>query len=191
MEIRSKRSSGLCMSPRPPSWSSDTSKGGSIRSDVGVSDSSIDVGALGPEQHDEVRTLILNGLGEHWGSVDDTLNPDLADLTSSYGSGRTLVACDGRRVVGTGTVIQRDGTSAEIVRMSVAPDYRRTGVGRRLVADLVDTARQWGVDRVILETSAHWTEVVEFYERCGFTLTHFEEGAFGRDAWFELKLNAS
>ena len=72
--------------------------------------------------------------------------------------------------------------------MSVAPDYRRAGVGRRLVADLVDIARQWGMERVILETSAHWTEAIEFYERCGFNLTHFEEGEFGRDAWFELKL---
>ncbi len=154
-----------------------------------MSDSgSIDVGALGPGQHDEVRTLILSGLGEHWGSVDEELNPDLADLESSYASGRTLVACDGRRVVGTGTVIPRDGATAEIVRMSVAPAYRRHGVGRRLVDDLVGTARHWGMERVILETSAHWTEVVEFYERCGFTLTHFEEGEFGRDAWFELML---
>jgi phage/plasmid-like protein (TIGR03299 family) len=31
-------------------------------------------------------------------------------------------------------------------------------------------------------------EVVEFYKRCGFTPTHFESGAFGRDAWFEMKL---
>jgi GNAT superfamily N-acetyltransferase len=153
-----------------------------------VSDSSIDVGALGPDQHDDVRTLILSGLGEHWGSVDDALNPDLVDLASTYSSGRTLVACEGRRVVGTGTVIPRDGVTAEIVRMSVAPEFRRAGVGRRLVADLIDTARQWGMERVILETSADWTDVVEFYQRCGFSLTHFEQGAFGRDAWFEFKL---
>jgi GNAT superfamily N-acetyltransferase len=153
-----------------------------------VSDSSIDVGALGPGQHDDVRTLILSGLGEHWGSIDDTLNPDLTDIAASYAAGRTLVACDGRRVVGTGTLIPRDGATAEIVRVSVAAPYRRAGVGRRLVADLVDTARHWRMQRVILETSAHWNEVVEFYERCGFTLTHFEDGDTGRDAWFELSL---
>jgi GNAT superfamily N-acetyltransferase len=85
-------------------------------------------------------------------------------------------------------VIPRDGVTAEIVRMSVAPEFRRAGVGRRLVADLIDTARQWGMERVILETSADWTDVVEFYQRCGFSLTHFEQGAFGRDAWFEFKL---
>jgi GNAT superfamily N-acetyltransferase len=118
------------------------------------------------------------------------LNPDLADLASTYASGRTLVACDGRVVVGTGTVIPRNEATAEIVRMSVAQQYRRAGVGHRLVVDLVEIARQWGMERVVLETSAHWTEVVQFYERCGFTLTHFEDGSFGRDAWFELKLGS-
>ena len=179
------------MPPRSATWSSDTLDGFAVRSDVGVSNSNIDVDALAAEQHDDVRTLILSGLGEHWGSVDDALNPDLADLTSTYSSGRTLVACDGRRVVGTGTVIPRDGATAEIVRMSVAQEYRRAGVGRRLVADLVEIARQWGMERVILETSAHWTEVIQFYERCGFTLTHFEDGQFGRDAWFELTLGGA
>jgi GNAT superfamily N-acetyltransferase len=155
-----------------------------------VSNSNIVVGALGPEQLDDVRTLILTGLAEHWGSVDDSLNSDLADLTSADASGRTLVACDGRLVVGTGTVIPREATTAEIVRMSVAREYRRAGVGRRLVVELVEIARQWGMERVILETSAHWTDVVQFYERCGFTPTHFEDGAFGRDAWFELILGS-
>ena len=151
--------------------------------------SNIGVDELGPDQHDDVRTLILSGLGEHWGTVHAALNPDLENLTSSYARGRTLVACDGRRVVGTGTVIPRDAASAEIVRMSVAADYRRSGVGRRLVDELVETARSWGMKRVILETTAEWSDVVQFYERRGFTMTHFDEGLFGRDAWFELKLD--
>jgi len=42
---------------------------------------------------------------------------------------------------------------------------------------------------VVLETSAHWTDVVEFYVRCGFTQTHVESGAFGDDAWFEMNVD--
>ena len=72
--------------------------------------------------------------------------------------------------------------------MSVVRTYRRTGLGRRLVEDLVATACSWGMSRVVLETSAHWQDAVEFYVRCGFTQTHFESGTFGRDAWFEMKL---
>ncbi len=49
--------------------------------------------------------------------------------------------------------------------------------------------RSWGMSRVVLETSAHWTDALEFYVRCGFTQTHFEPGTFGPDAWFEMKLD--
>ncbi len=45
------------------------------------------------------------------------------------------------------------------------------------------------MSRVVLETSAHWTDALEFYVRCGFTQTHFEPGTFGPDAWFEMKLD--
>jgi GNAT superfamily N-acetyltransferase len=132
--------------------------------------------------------LIIAGLGEHWGHVDPALNRDLDDLAVTYAAGSVLVACVGEQVVGTGAIVPRGQRSAEIVRMSVAPAYRRSGLGRRLVRELVERAQGWGMDRVVLETSAHWTDVVEFYLRCGFTQTHFEDGEFGRDAWFELRL---
>jgi putative acetyltransferase len=153
-----------------------------------IGDRMVEVHELRPDEQDAVRLLILSGLAEHWGTVDPALNRDLDDLASTYADGRVVVARDGGDVVGTGTVIPRDGGIAEIVRMSVAPRYRRTGLGRRLVEELVETARGWRAEQVVLETSAHWTEVVDFYECCGFTLTHFDEGEFGRDAWFAMKL---
>jgi putative acetyltransferase len=149
----------------------------------------VDVHDLRPDEQDAVRSLILKGLGEHWGSVDPSLNPDLDDLAATYAAGRILVATDDGTVVGTGTVIRRDAMTAEIVRMSVVRTYRRTGLGRRLVDELVATARRWDMSQVVLETSAHWMDVVEFYLRCGFVQTHFESGDFGRDAWFEMKLD--
>jgi GNAT superfamily N-acetyltransferase len=153
-----------------------------------VRGATVDVCELRTELHDAVRALILDGLREHWGTIDPALNRDLDDLSVAYVDGATLVACHCGDVVGTGTVRRREGNVAEIVRMSVAPAFRRTGLGRRLTQALLETARGWGIDRVVLETSADWTEVVEFYTRCGFTMTHYEEGDFGRDAWFEMKL---
>ncbi len=60
--------------------------------------------------------------------------------------------------------------------------------GRTLVAELVRVARSWGVDRVVLETTATWTDTVAFYLACGFSITHDDDGRFGRDTWFELRL---
>ena len=121
----------------------------------------------------------------------DLANVDFHDLRPDEKDAvRSLITDDGT-VVGTGTVIRRDAMTAEIVRRSVVRRYRRTGLGRRLVEELVATAHRWGMSRVVLETSAHWTDVVEFYLRCGFTQTHFESGSFGRDVWFELKWDSA
>jgi putative acetyltransferase len=143
-----------------------------------------------PNDQDEVRSLILAGLGEHWGHVDESLNPDLVDIRASYGHGRTLVVrlADSGPIIATGTIVPRDATTAEILRMSIAPEHRRLGLGRRLVDELVMTAEGWGATAVVLETSSHWHEVVAFYQSCGFAITHQRTGPFGQDTWFLRKL---
>ena len=148
----------------------------------------IAIRAFSPKDQPVVTALILGGLAEHWGEVDESLNPDVHDLPASYPLGRTVVAERGDRIVGTGTVFPVGNRTAEIKRMSVAPDCRLLGVGRALVIALVEAARDWDVDHVALETSAHWDAVVAFYLRCGFVLTHHNDGEFGRDAWFALTL---
>lgn len=138
--------------------------------------------------HDDVRRLVLAGLAEHWGKVDPTLNPDLDDLAAAHPGGRTVVAVDGERIVGTGTVVRRDAGTAEIVRMSVHADRRGGGLGRAIVDELVGTAARWGVRRVVLETTSTWTGTIAFYRRCGFAVTHTTTGPFGEDTWFERVL---
>lgn len=68
--------------------------------------------------------------------------------------------------------------------MSVAADRRRVGLGRLVVEELMTTAQNWGATAVVLETSAHWPEVVSFYRSCGFAITHHHAGPFGQDTWF-------
>lgn len=137
-----------------------------------------------------VRDLILQGLGDHWGTIEAWRNPDLDDIATSYSAGRTLVARDDEGVVATGTLISIDGTTAEIVRMSVRNTTRRGGVGRLVVAELLATARGWGTQRVVLETTSAWEGVVAFYLRCGFRITHFEDSEYGQQTWFEFMVGS-
>ena len=134
-----------------------------------------------------MKALILAGLAEHWGSLDESLNPDLDNIATSHATGRTVVVEVDGQIIGTGT-LRRSGVVAEIVRMSVASPHRRLGIGRIIVDALIDTARAWGATRVILETSTQWEEVVAFYLASGFSVTHHAEGDFGRDTWFERRL---
>ena len=119
-----------------------------------------------------VAVLILAGMAERWGSVDESLNLDLRDIARSYAQGATLVAELSGKVVGTGTVVPRADGATEIVRMAVDPTCRRLGIARTLVEQLVAVAVEWGSTRVVLETSADWVDAVAFYLDCGFVATH-------------------
>ena len=137
-----------------------------------------------PDDQAAVKQLILAGLVEHWGFLDPTKNPDLEDIAASYHAGTFLVARLEEEIVGTGALVPRQAGTAEIVRMSVAQQHRRSGIGRRILAALIAQARAQGFQRVILETTATWQEVIEFYLRCGFRITHYQDG----DVYFLLEL---
>ncbi|NBD35098.1 MAG: GNAT family N-acetyltransferase [Chloroflexi bacterium] len=124
------------------------------------------------------KTLILEGLVEHWGALDPTLNPDLDDIATTYAEGRFLTAWQGKRLVGTGAILPEAGAegTARVVRMSVARGCRRQGIGRALLDALCATARKVGYRRLVLETTATWHGVIDFYEIYGFRALGVREG---------------
>jgi len=134
---------------------------------------------------DAFRTLVLDGMAERWGAVDETLNTDLDDIAAHYASDCVLIALDGATVVGTGILLIRAG-EGEIVRMSVHRSYRRRGIARRVLAELVDLATGYGVKRIVVETNAKWIEARNLYDAFGFTFTRSAPGAFGRETFYEL-----
>jgi ribosomal protein S18 acetylase RimI-like enzyme len=137
------------------------------------------------ENQSEVKQLVLNGLREHWGMIDPSKNPDLDDIAASYAGASFLVAWLQKRIVGTGALVSRPDDSAEIVRMSVANNLRRRGIGKLILNQLVLRARAAGYRQVFLETTSSWQEVIEFYLRYGFHFTHYQAG----DAYFALELD--
>jgi GNAT superfamily N-acetyltransferase len=149
--------------------------------------SKVDIRPFTPTDQDAVRRLVLAGLEERWGRLDPALNADLDDIASTYAGAIVLVARVDDRLVGTGTLVPR-AAEGELVRMAVARDARRGGIGRALVDELVAAARRMGLARLVLETTAAWSDAVSFYERCGFTITHDEVGEFGRDVHFVREL---
>jgi len=72
------------------------------------------------------------------------------------------------------------------VRMSVHRDYRRQGIARHVLAELVNLATRYGVKRIVVETNAKWIEARDLYEAFGFKFTHSAPGGFGREAFYEL-----
>jgi len=133
------------------------------------------------------RQLVLDGLAEHWGEVDESLNPDLDDVALTYQDDVVLVAIEAGRPVGTGILVLLP-PAGQIVRMSVSHDRRRRGIGRTLVSALIESAPEHGVDHLVVETNARWTGSRSFYEQSGFTFTHYAPGPFGSEAFYEMRL---
>ena len=132
-----------------------------------------------PTEQEEARSLILSGLVEHWGWLDETRNPDLNHIEASYADGVFLVAREDGRLVGTGALLPTpDPVTWQVVRMSVAADMRRAGLGRQILAALEIEARKRGAVRLILETTATWQEVIAFYLRCGYKIISTVERAY-------------
>lgn len=130
------------------------------------------------------RDLILAGLAEHWGQLDPRRNLDLDDIGSAYADAFFMVAVQQDRVIGTGALIPKADTTAEIVRMSVAADMRRRGVASAILHALYSQAHTLGVHQLVLETTETWQDVISFYEHLGFKETHRLNG----DVYFKLDL---
>ena len=124
-----------------------------------------------PGDQATARRLINDGLGERFGYVDETRNPDLDDIAAYHTahSHTFVVAERNGGLVGTGgLVVELGGATGQMVRVSVRSDLRGQGVGRAIVEHLLDVARMRGLKRVWMETNAGWTSAIRLYERCGF-----------------------
>jgi len=123
-----------------------------------------------PADQDATRRLVLTGLGEHFGFVDQSLNPDLDDIRASYlDRGALVVVADvGDELVGAGALFEEEPGVGRLVRMSVSGRHRRRGIGRALVAHLIDAARQRRFRRLLVETNDDWDDAIGLYRACGF-----------------------
>ena len=116
------------------------------------------------------RQIILSGLGEHFGFIDATRNPDLDDIYSTYllNGNIFVVALVRKSIVGTGGLVV-DGKVCQMVRVSVKKQHRRHGIGKEIVRFLLEEAKKRAVKKIIIETEHRWTDAVGFYKTLGFT----------------------
>jgi ribosomal protein S18 acetylase RimI-like enzyme len=84
------------------------------------------------------------------------------------------LAFEGEQPVGAVTLFHAPNQSADealLVAMWVASHARGRGAADRLVATLLDYARETGLRRVLLDVADGNTRAIGFYERTGFTRT--------------------
>ncbi|HUN08595.1 MAG TPA: GNAT family N-acetyltransferase [Aggregatilineales bacterium] len=129
-----------------------------------------------PADQDAIRALILAGLGSRFGTVDESLNPDVDDLQGYYVRvGETVLVAEYEgKLVGSGVLHRENGsdTVGRIVRVSVAAFMQGQGLGKRISQALLEAARVRQFQQVLVETNADWTSALRLYQGLGFRETH-------------------
>jgi len=78
--------------------------------------------------------------------------------------------CIGETAIGMGALKDLGSNLAELKSMRIAQEFRGRGLGRRLLDELIITAKQRGYTRLSLETGTHefFTAARGMYEAAGF-----------------------
>lgn len=143
----------------------------------------IEIKRFKAEYQKEVKDLIMEGLKKHWGTLAPAYNKDLNDINKTYSDDIFLTAWYEDKIIGTGAAIIRK-ENAQIVRMSVKSEFRRNGIGYKILNALIDNIKTRNINEIILETTKTWLEVITFYKNYGFEITHKEDD----DIYFKLIL---
>jgi ribosomal protein S18 acetylase RimI-like enzyme len=137
----------------------------------------VEFGFASPNEFGEVRALIEAGLARRWGSFDATRNRDLVEFAQTYGAAPIVVAKSAAgAIVGCGILMDESPGLARIVRMSVAHERERSGIGGRVLGELIRHARDLHYREIVLETTETWDSAIEFYKSHGFVETHRADG---------------
>jgi len=75
--------------------------------------------------------------------------------------------------------MQPGGTTGWILSIAVRKEYRRRGMGKKLMGEVIGLMRKRGVERIALTVEPENTDAVEAYRRMGFETTGTEQDYFG------------
>lgn len=117
--------------------------------------------------------------------IEEILERNLADL-SPFGPprGRLLLASDSEGAVGIACLQPIGQEVGEVKRMYVRPRARGTGLGRELLAGLLDSAREAGYRSVRLDSVRFMHAAHALYRSVGFTdIGAYKESEIPPEFW--------
>jgi putative acetyltransferase len=142
-----------------------------------------------------IRAVVFTVLEEYGLRPDPGVtDADLEDVASSYvarGGCFRVIVSEANDIVGCGGLYPIGAEEAEIRKMYLLKDARGVGLGRQLLLELVEAARERGFKRVVVETASELREAIALYKRNGFVLLRREHLPSRCDQAYVLELGPS
>ena len=82
--------------------------------------------------------------------------------------GALLMAVQDGVAIGTCALLAMGDGGFEVAKMTVAERYRGLGIGKKLLAYVIEYARESGASRLYLETNSKLENAIHVYESLGF-----------------------
>lgn len=148
-----------------------------------------------PHRRDDepaIRLLVFSILESYGLQPDPTgTDADLFDIDAHYG-GRggwfQVIENAAGEIVGSVGLYRDSSEVCELRKMYLHPSVRGRGLGRRLLADALQVARELAFRKVYLETASALKEAVTLYEQAGFTKATTGAHASRADLVMEMAL---
>lgn len=141
----------------------------------------------------EIAALIREVLTEFGANKPGTVftDPTTDDLYALFQVPKShyFIAKDGEKIVGGCGIYPTKGMPegcVELVKLYVANTHRSTGLGKRLLLESIEVAKQEGFREVYLETLPELHIAVGLYEKLGFkclAAPYGDSGHFACDLW--------
>ena len=101
----------------------------------------------------------------------------------------TLGKIDGK-LVGYGTGYFEKGKKYYLWMFGVLPEFRKHGIGKKILEEQISFAKNKGYKNFILKTSNKWKDMLRLTIKMGFDIVGFKINEWGSDSaiWLELDL---
>jgi putative acetyltransferase len=143
---------------------------------------------------DTLATVALVREYAAWLNIDmgfQNFEQEMAQIESIYSlpQGLFWVVQEAQQLVGCVGFKHLDAATAEVKRLYVQPAFRGQKLGEQLMQVLLDTTRQLGYQRLVLDTVPQTAFAQTLYQRMGFTpIGQYYEGPTLATQFFELPL---
>ena len=136
-----------------------------------------------------VRALVFEVLREYGLPPDpEDTDADLSEIEQHYRNGWFSVLEVNGQIIGSVGLLPQEETVMELHKMYLHRDWRGRGLGRLLLEQALNEARQRGARRVVLGTAKVLGEAVALYEQSGFQPSQEKHPASRVDQAWELDL---